>query len=220
MKKIRFTEGDKKQIVEAIQRLEKESSGEIVPYFVYRSDAYAEGKWYSTSLFAFLGLILCTFLSYAWLMPSTITFLEIPVIILVIMLVGFGLAVWIPEFNLLFISKQRIEEMVILKAREAFLMEEVFNTRDRTGILIYISQLEKKVMIIGDAGISKKVEQSNWEEIVQDLVVSIRGKNLTKGMVNAIDACKRLLLAHGFKVRPDDVNELSDDLRIEGEDEK
>ena len=217
MKKIRFSEQDKNQIAQAIQRLEKESSGEIVPYFVYRSDGYAEGKWYSATLFAFLGLILCAFLSYAWLLPSALTFLEIPVIILVVMLVGLGTALLIPEFNLLFIGKQRIEEMVMLKAREAFLMEEVFNTRDRTGILIYVSQLERKVMIIGDTGISKKVGQAEWEEIVRGLVQSIGSHNLTLGMVNAIDACKQLLLTHGFNVRPDDTNELGDELRLEGE---
>ena len=94
------------------------------------------------------------------------------------------------------------------------LNEEVFKTIDRTGILIFISAEEHKVVVLADSGINAKVQHSDWDHIVELIVDGIKTEQLTEGIVNGINECKKLLLHHGFVVREDDTNELSDDIRI------
>jgi putative membrane protein len=90
----------------------------------------------------------------------------------------------------------------------------VFATRDRTGILIFLSLLEHKVRVLGDSGINAKVQQSDWDGVTQLIVSGIRERRATDGLVAAIRECGRLLDAHGFRRRSDDKDELSDNLRM------
>jgi putative membrane protein len=100
------------------------------------------------------------------------------------------------------------------RAENAFLKEEVFNTRHRTGIMIFVSFFEHEVIVMADRGISKVVEQKVWDKIVRDLTDSIRKRKITEGIEAAIKQCGEILLEKGFKKTSDDVNELRDDLRI------
>jgi putative membrane protein len=106
-----------------------------------------------------------------------------------------------------------MERRVHQRATEAFLSEEVFNTRDRTGILIFLSLLERKVLVLGDSGINARVQQSDWHDIVQRVVSGIRSGKPAEGLTDAIHQCGLLLQKHGIAIRPDDKDELSDSLR-------
>lgn len=100
------------------------------------------------------------------------------------------------------------------RAENAFLEEEVFNTRHRTGILIFISFFEHEVIVLADRGISKVVEQKVWDKLVNDLTDHIRKGKVIEGLEATIKRCGEILLEHGFKKTSDDINELRDDLRI------
>ena len=101
------------------------------------------------------------------------------------------------------------------RATQAFISEEVFATRDRTGILIFLSLHERRVLVLGDSGINKKVKPSDWDGIVNMIVSGIREGKTTEGMISAIRECGKLLEQHGVQRRPDDTDELSDDLRVQ-----
>ena len=116
---------------------------------------------------------------------------------------------------MVFISDNKIKNNVLTKARDAFLQEEVFNTKQRTGILIYISKFERLIEIIGDSGINAKIESNDWENIVDLVQKGIKNGNTANGLIQAINSCKILLLENGFKVRKDGANELSDKIRVE-----
>lgn len=215
MAKFKFTSEEKELIKSAVAALEKESSSEIVPYFAQASDDYDEARWFGATVFLGLGLVLQATLSYLWLLPTGVSPLEIAIYLLIMGFLGFIIPTLFPATRLLFIGEGRTMERVNERAIEVFLEEEVFNTRDRTGILFYISNLERKVVVIGDSGINTQVKQQDWDHIVEIIVEGIKKKEVAQGIVKAIDACKHLLLEHGFTVRKDDTNELSDDLRVE-----
>ena len=99
-------------------------------------------------------------------------------------------------------------------AENAFLEEEIFNTRHRTGIMIFISFFEHEVIVMADRGISKVVEQQEWDKIVRELVSHIRGGRIVEGVEAGIKRCGEILLEKGFHKTADDINELRDDLRI------
>ena len=99
-------------------------------------------------------------------------------------------------------------------AENAFLEEEVFNTRQRTGIMIFVSFFEHEVIVMADSGINKVVDQSQWDNIVQEIIKDIRDGKLVEALENGIKKCGDILLEKGFRKTGDDVNELRDDLRI------
>ena len=72
-----------------------------------------------------------------------------------------------------------------------------------------------RIMVIGDKVINEKINQSDWENVVQLVINGIKSKQMTKGIIEAIEVCQKLLLDNGFNVRRDDVNELHDAIRIE-----
>jgi putative membrane protein len=100
------------------------------------------------------------------------------------------------------------------RAENAFLEEEVFNTRHRTGIMIFISFFEHEVIVMADSGISKVVEQKEWDKIVNVLTENIRQNKIVDGLELALKRCGEILLEKGFHIEADDKNELRDDLRI------
>lgn len=212
--KFEFNDKEKESIRKAIQSLENESSGEIVPFFTHQSDSYDEAQWMTAGLFGILGVTLVSVLSYFWLLPHGATTFAVSIYLLLTLVIGYLIPVLFPKIKMYLINDQKINDKVLQRASNAFLSEEVFKTVDRTGILIYISALEHKVIVLADSGINAKVDQSEWDYIVGLVVNGIKTRKITQGLVDAIDRCKELLLDNGFIVRDDDTNELSDDIRI------
>jgi putative membrane protein len=100
------------------------------------------------------------------------------------------------------------------RAREAFLAHELFATRDRTGVLLLLSELEQKVVILGDSGIHAHVQTSGWQEHVQRIVAAIRAGRPADGVCEVIESLGRLLAAQ-LPVQPDDRNELANKVEQE-----
>jgi putative membrane protein len=68
---------------------------------------------------------------------------------------------------------------------------------------------------MADRGISKVVEQKEWDNVVRIMIENIRSGKLVEGIELAIKRCGEILLAKGFVKTDDDINELGDDLRVE-----
>jgi len=209
-----FDQSDIDRIAEAIRLAESKTSGEIVPYFVERCDDYAVASWRSGAILASIALLASLALhsfSKAWL-PFGV--LELSGVVVGAFLLGVVLARTLPPFKRSLISHAMIDARVSQRAAAAFLSEEVFKTRERTGILIFLSFFERRVLVLGDSGINAKVAKSDWDGIVSTIVKSIRERKMTDGLVEAIGKCGDLLQKHGVERRRDDTDELSDTLRI------
>jgi putative membrane protein len=128
--------------------------------------------------------------------------------------VGALLVRFIPALKRLFAGEGLMARRVSQRAAQAFIAEEVFNTRDRTGILIFLSLLEHKVLVVGDAGINAKVESREWVDIVGRIVAGIRGGRPAEGLIDAIQQSGVLLQKQGVALRGDDTDELRDSLRM------
>ncbi len=113
------------------------------------------------------------------------------------------------------LSQGHLDQATRKRAETAFLEEEVFNTRQRTGILIFVSFFEHEVIVMADKGISKVVDQKEWDSLVRIIIEHIKKGKITDGIVSAITRCGDILLEKGFVITPDDVNELGDELRLE-----
>jgi len=129
--------------------------------------------------------------------------------------VGFLAGRWIPALRRAVVSDETVKIRVERRARQAFLEEEVFTTRERTGILIFLALFERRVVVLGDEGINRVVDQAEWDGVVTRLVSGIRSGRPGPALVEAITECGRLLEERGVAVRADDVDELADGLRLE-----
>ena len=82
------------------------------------------------------------------------------------------------------------------------------------GILILVSLLEHRVQVLADSGINARVAPGTWDKIVQIVLDGIRGKDLCRGLCEAIEQCGEIL-SKEFPVQPDDINELPNRLHQE-----
>ena len=211
----RFSARDLERIKQAVRDAERKVSGEIVPVFVERSATYtlAAGRVaVLAAALAFLAIIL-----FDRYVPALAVFDPL-VIFFIVAATGSGafalvrLFPWILRF---FIRQDELDQATRRRAEVAFLREEIFHTRQRTGIMIFVSFFEHEVIVMADTGISKVVDQHVWDEVVLKIIEHVKKKDMVTGIVAAIGRCGDLLLEKGFVVTPDDMNELRDDLRTE-----
>jgi putative membrane protein len=209
-----FSEADMQRIKAAVHEAESKISGEIVPVIVPRSGYYNIANYKAGIMAASLVFLLIVIFDKfvpAWAVYD-------PLLIFIMVMAGGLVGAVIPNFSngirRMLVSQTHMEHAARQRAENAFLQQEVFNTRHRTGIMIFISFFEHEVIVMADRGISKVVEQKVWDKIVRDLTESIRKRKITEGIETAIRQCGELLLERGFHKTKDDVNELRDDLRI------
>jgi len=209
---------DLERIKAAVKNAEEKISGEIVPVLVERSGDYLIALYKGSLIGAALTFISMVVLDRFVINDAVNTLFYDPVFILLIVILGGVLGAVVPYFSdpvKRLLVARRYQDLVTRQCAEnAFLEEEVFNTRQRTGVMIFVSFFEHEVIVMADKGISKIVDQKQWDKIVQDLIKDIRNGRLVEALENGIKQCGDILLEKGFRKTIDDVNELRDDLRV------
>jgi putative membrane protein len=218
--KKRFSEPDLERIKLAVKEAEDKISGEVVPVIVERSGHYSVANYKASVMAAALAFVFMIILDRYVIKDSSHTLYYDPLFIFVIVcaagIIGALLPNFIDSLKRLLVSREQLNASAMLRAQNAFLQEEVFNTRQRTGIMIFISFFEHKVIVIADKGINQVVEQKVWDDTVSGLISSIKDGRMVEGLEHAIKRCGQILLEKGFLKTADDINELGDDLRING----
>jgi uncharacterized membrane protein len=85
------------------------------------------------------------------------------------------------------------------------------NTKERNGILIYLAVQSKKVAIIGDEGIHKKLGREYWDKLVEQLISKFHKEHKADGLAESIIECGNQL-KHYFPYAHDDKDELSNEI--------
>jgi putative membrane protein len=210
-----LTDDFKNKIKKAVTQAEKKSGGEIVTYITKASDDYNNIYWAVGFFFAFIGSsIFIFFYSFFQFIASYSIFFLSAVFLLPLLIIYFLYI--IKPLRLLFIDKNQINHYVNLKAKEAFLEKEVFNTQDRTGVLIYISLFEKRVVVLGDSGINKKVSKDKWDTVIITIIKGIKSNSLASGIISGISLCGTILKENNVKRKARDKNELDDNVQFGG----
>jgi putative membrane protein len=96
-------------------------------------------------------------------------------------------------------------------ARATFVDHGVTATRERTGLLLYVSLLEREAELVADRGILEAVEEAAWARDVAALAAEVRsGADGVRvaGQLRGIGE----RLAEALPVGPDDANELADEV--------
>ena len=212
-----FTSADLQEIEAAVRLAEKTTSGEILPYAVARSDHYETAAWKGATLGALAAVVAAGIARWAgetWGAPSTAWVMLPPAAGGAL---GFLAAHFVRPLKLALTGAAKVEHRVRQRALAAFLECEVFKTRGRTGVLIFLSLFERRVVILADAGINALVGQHEWDAIVSGVVAGIRTGHPGKALAGAIGHCGELLERHHAARSADDTDELPDTLQLREE---
>lgn len=100
------------------------------------------------------------------------------------------------------------------RAREQFWAKNLHQTRERTGVLIFVSTAEHMAELVADEGIAAKVEPEAWDAAMSALVSGLKRGAPADGFTAAVGLCADLLTQH-FPVRPgDNPNEIPDAVAV------
>lgn len=200
-------------VTEAARRVEAASAAEIVPYLVRESDGYESPLWKGATLGAVFAASIAgaTLLARETWGGATFAWTALPA--LTGALLGAFLGSSVPAIRRSLAGRGAIERRVRRRAQAAFLEEEIWRTRERTGVLIFVSLFERRVEILADQGLNAKVTQAEWDGIARQLAAQLRADQARDGLLQAIEGCGTLLQKHGFTRPADDRNELRDGVR-------
>jgi putative membrane protein len=183
-----FTKEQHDAISVAIREAEQHSCGQIVCVLARSSSAYAHIPilWAS-------GLALLT--PWPLIDFTQLSVQRIFLIQLVVFLVAALVFSWMP-LRLLLVPRPAQRARAHRAALEQFMIRRIAHTKNRCGILIFVSLAEHYARIIADDGIAAKVPSSEWQAAIAALASHMRSGDIAAGFTAAIERCGAVLAAH------------------------
>ncbi|HEY8215322.1 MAG TPA: hypothetical protein VIG36_14465 [Methylocystis sp.] len=198
-----ISQEDQARVVAAIRAAERRTAGEIVCVLARRSSDYAYVAPLWAALFALLApwpLVIFTALDIR-------TILVIQTLIFVLV----ALALSYPPLRLAVTPRAVKRARARRAAIEQFFTRGVAGTKDRTGVLVFVSLGERFACVLADDGIAAVISDERWRCALDRLLGHVRAGCIADGFVAAIDECARLLAEH---VPPGGREELPDRIYV------
>ena len=109
---------------------------------------------------------------------------------------------------------RRKEEAVRLRAERAFFEKGLYKTKKNTGVLFFLSLLERKVWVLADKGIYEKMDQETLNRFANEVSRGIREGRACEVLSQAIRKIGGLLSQH-FPITSNDTDELPNEVVVE-----
>jgi putative membrane protein len=220
---MRWNDECRSRIREAVARAENAGRGEIAVAVARSSADYAVYEWplavftgmlWSMILLVFQNPLSTWIESRWWIDPARPFALVLIFSSFLVMAVAYALT------NLAIVDRMIVPRKVMSarvheRALRQFMESGVASTRERTGILIFVSLLDRRVVLLADRGINEKLPEGSWHSIVKRLTEAIRHKQVLSGLCAAIDECGALLAEH-FPAGEDNPDELTNEPTLPG----
>jgi putative membrane protein len=221
MSRINLKEKDLHTIRKSVSRAEASTSGEIATAVVPESSDYGTYELIFSIVGGFVYFFVALFfsdrlevslqsLSWVYSPRHLLLFYGVSTLLVIVLLYLLANTRFVDR---LIVPRPVMARRVQERARRHFTEVGVFNTRDRTGILLFISELEQRVELLADRGISAKIDQQQWDEIIKNLIEGIKSGEPVPAICRAVEECGKLL-AEYFPRKVDDRNELDDSLSV------
>jgi putative membrane protein len=200
-----FTAEEKERLKATVHEVESKTIGEIVVMVVDHSDHYIEAEVLGGILLGSLLSLIATLLyfhssiwsyvplSFLFFFPCRFLFQRVDIL------------------KRLFIGIKKKEEAVRLRAERAFFEKGLYKTKKNTGVLFFLSLLERKVWVLADKGIYEKMNQDTLNRFANEVSRGIKENQACEALSKAIQEIEVLLSQH-FPITPDDTDELPNDV--------
>ena len=188
LKKAGFTEQDEQAVAQAIVKAEQNTSGEIVAAITPASHTYSFWELlcalvFSAAVFAififFSKTVTATFERLLWTTLSVRFVSAFSALLIFVCTALFFLCANIPAVDRMIVPARYRKEAVYRRALRFFAESGVYETKDHSGVLIFISLLEREACIIADRGVHAKVAQQQWNNLASQLAAGF-GKRKNK----------------------------------------
>lgn len=200
----KLTDDFKTAIEAKIVQLEKSTSVEFVPVIIARCSKYLAFRGFFT-LLAFLLSLALLLVFESWMLPRT----------QLVIATAFALFTFLSTFTplLKFLLPESVKRKAVEnEAFRQFVLQEVFLTRARTGVLIFISEFEHATYVLADRGVSKVIPDAQWAELGQKLAKDFSKHKAGETFLKALDQITAQLAGH-FPPAASNENELVDSVR-------
>lgn len=211
--KLEFSAEERRAIADAVSAAEDGSRGEIVPVVVAASDRYEAAGWRGALLGALAAAVAAAVahrLAGSWADPAL--WIALPPLLGAVL--GRLAVALCPPLRRALAGREVLDREVRQRAAEEFLEQEVFRTRDRSGILILLSAFEREVVVVADRGIREAVPAGEWDALARAIAGGVGAGRPADALLAAIARCGDLLRERRVAARAEDRNELPDGLRI------
>jgi putative membrane protein len=196
-----FTAEEKERLRATTQEVESRTIGEIVVMVVDRSDRYLEAEIFGG---VFLGSLLSLILTLLFFHSSIWSYIPLSFLFFFPCRILFQR---IDVLKRLFIGIGRREEAVRLRAERGFFEKGLYKTKKKTGVLFFLSLLERKVWVLADKGIYEKMDQETLNRFAHEVSGGIKEGRACEALSQAVQGIGELLSRH-FPITPDDTDEL------------
>jgi uncharacterized membrane protein len=102
---------------------------------------------------------------------------------------------------------------VMTRAQQVFRRLGMHRTAERHGVLIYLAVEDRRFAVVGDEGIHGRVGDPHWHRVRDLMVEKLRSSAPREAIERAVEELGRALAEH-YPRRPDDKNELSDEVSV------
>ena len=203
-----FTAEEKERLKATTQDVESRTIGEIVVMVVDHSDHYIEAEVLGSVL---LGSLLSLVLTVLFFHSSIWSYIPLTFIFF---FPCWFLFIKVETLKRLFIGIRRKEEAVRLRAERAFFERGLYRTKKNTGVLFFVSLLERKVWVFVDKGIHEKMDEGTLDRFADEVSKGVREKRACDALSQAIQEIG-VLLSKYFPITGEDVDELPDEVITE-----
>ena len=196
-----FTAEEKERLQAATHEVESRTIGEIVVMVVDRSDRYLEAEVFGGVLLGSLLSLILTLLFFHFSIWSYIP------LSFIFFFPCRALFQRMDPLKRLFVGIRRREAAVRLRAERGFFEKGLYKTKKNTGVLFFLSLLERKVWILADKGIYEKMDQETLNRFALEVSRGIKEGRACEALSQAVQEIGELLSRH-FPITPDDTDEL------------
>lgn len=199
-----FSADDRQAVAAAIREAERKTCGQIVCVLARSSADYAHVPILWASALALLA---------PWpLIEFTEWSVQRIFLVQIVVFIAAALAFsWTP-LRLALVPRAVKRARAHHAALEQFVVRRIAHTRNRTGVLIFVSLAERYARIIADEGIAQKVSGAEWQAAIDALTSHMRAGRIAAGFTAAVERCGAVLATHA---PPDgSANELPDRLYV------
>lgn len=178
------------RLVDAVREAERTTRGEIVIAVVRACDEYGSAGWrlgVALALLAYAGLhaFAAPLPWWAYLLAQAI---------------ALAAGHWLARLDAVrraLLPHALVEQRVHERAERAFLENGLTRTHGRTGVLIFVALLERRVVVLGDSGIHAALApDESWEHVVELARAGLREGRALDGLLAAVTRCGELLGRH------------------------
>ena len=184
-----ISDRDRARLSAAIRAAEARTTGEIVCVLAQSSSV---GR---TALPVALAAVLALAVPWLLMVLTTLSLQLILSIQVVVFLAGVAVA-GLPRVQAALMPRAVRRALAHRAAMEQFVIRGIARTRQRTGILVFVSLAERYARIIADDGIAAREPKAEWQGAVDALIAHTREGRVADGFIAAIESCGKVLATH------------------------